>query len=102
MAENTKAAADKRMADDRNKLKQEREQRAKDRDEHLKKLQGTPTPTQEEADLIKLGHHPELAPDGSTDPYAERNLQATEHGGGYQTRQSTPAPATSGHRARSE
>ena len=102
MAANDKAAADKRMADDRAKLKQEREQRTKVADEIRNKQLGTPTPTQEEADLIKMGHHPELAPDGSTDPYAERNLQATEHGGGYQTRQSSPAPAASGHRARSE
>lgn len=49
---------------DKKRLQEDREERAKQMAER-EKHRGTPTPTQEEADLIKLGHHPELANDGS-------------------------------------
>jgi hypothetical protein len=88
--------AKKRMAEDKKKLETEREARAKAQAEHQKKMTGRPTPTQEEADLIKLGHHPELEPDGSTDPYAVPTTTETKHmehaeGKPYQTRQQMPA-----------
>jgi hypothetical protein len=68
------------MADDKKKLAEERDQRVKDNAEREKK-RGTPTPTQEEIDLIKLGHHVELADDGSgPDPNDERNT--VKHIGG--------------------
>ena len=53
------------------------------------KNRGTPKPTQEECDLMKLGHHPELADDGSgPDPTAATNT--VKHiGGKYDTRQMT-------------
>jgi hypothetical protein len=80
-------AAEKRMEDDKKKLSEERADRQKKREEHLKMVTGRPTPTQEEADLIKLGHHPELAADGSTDPYSDKAMEAEGGGGGYKTRQ---------------
>ena len=82
--------AAKRMEADKKKLAAENEKRAADSAAHAKMVTGTPTPTQEEADLIKLGHHPELAPDGSTDPYSAKAMEpaSSQHtGGGYQTRQ---------------
>jgi len=99
---NTKAAADKRLADDTKRLEQERADRAKAQDER-RKHRGTPTPTQEEADLIKLGHHVQLAPDGSGDDPnntgfvpARRQMEAAPSGGGrgYETRQASPAHAS--------
>lgn len=73
-------SADEKMAEDKKQLAQEREQRAKDIAEREKK-RGTPTPTQEECDLAKLGHHPELANDGSG-PDPNDALNTTKHIGG--------------------
>lgn len=64
------AAADhkSRMDADKKTLAEDREARQKAMAER-DKSRGRPTPTQEEADLIKMGHHPDLAPDGSpSDP----------------------------------
>lgn len=81
------------------KYAQDREKQSKEQAEQRASMQGTPTPTQEEADLAKLGLYPDLAPDGSTDPCAPpATKQATaEHsGGGYTTRQAHPkTPASS-------
>jgi hypothetical protein len=93
MADNTKAAADKRLADDKKKLEQDRADRAKTAEDR-RKARGTPTPTQEEADLIKLGHHPQLAPDGSPpDPQVvpTKQMEPASGGRGYETRQSGAA-----------
>jgi hypothetical protein len=73
-------SSDQRLADDKKKVQEERDQRVKDMAEREKK-RGTPTPTQEEADLLKLGHAVELADDGSgPDPNDERNT--VKHIGG--------------------
>jgi hypothetical protein len=75
---------------DKKKLAEEREQRAKEHAEREKK-RGTPTPTQEEIDMVKMGHPVELANDGSgPDPNEATNT--VKHIGGkppgeYATRQ---------------
>jgi hypothetical protein len=96
-----KQTAERRLAEDRKRLAEEGEARVKARQEH-EKNKGRPTPTQEEADLIRLGHHVELTPDGSPpDPnvgFGVTRQVEPEHRGGYQTRQSQPAQAT--HRPR--
>jgi hypothetical protein len=93
-----KAAADKRMAEDKKRLAEERDKRQKDREEHLKRTRGTPTPTQEECDLLKLGHHVEIAKDGSAeDPnvgFTQKQLVGSGHGSGYETRQMGAEPAS--------
>jgi hypothetical protein len=85
---------DKRLAEDKKKLAADRDAREKAREER-EKSRGRPTPTQEEIDLIKLGHHVELSPDGSPpDPnvgFGTRQVEAQPASGGYHTRQSTPA-----------
>ncbi|HEY2243472.1 MAG TPA: hypothetical protein VGH47_04510 [Xanthobacteraceae bacterium] len=92
----TPKTAGDRMAEDKKQLAAEREQRAKDmaeRDKH----RGTPTPTQEECDLAKLGHHPQLADDGSG-PDPNEKLNTVRHIGAkppasnaeYQTRAAAP------------
>ena len=96
-----KAAAD-RMNEDKKRVTQEREERAKQMAER-EKNRGTPTPTQEECDLLKLGHHPELVADGSG-PDPTEKLNTVRHIGAkekekssnnpeYQTRQQTAAKA---------
>lgn len=82
---------DKRTADERKRLNEEREKRSKEQEEHRKSMRGRPTPTQEEADLIKTGHHPQLEPDGSTEPPWPPTGKPVEKVGGasYNTRQST-------------
>ena len=103
MAEEKKtgaAADDKRTADERKKQATEREERTKAQEEHRKSMRGRPTPTQEEADLIRTGHHPALEPDGSTEPPwppvpAHAKQSTAEHqGAGYSTRQSTASTKT--------
>ncbi|HEY2245182.1 MAG TPA: hypothetical protein VGH47_13355 [Xanthobacteraceae bacterium] len=94
---------DQKLAEDKKKLAADREDREKQMAERAKN-QGTPTPTQEEADLLKLGHAVELAPDGSppdpnTVPAEKKDMAAAGHGGGYATRQAQPAHQTS-HRAK--
>jgi hypothetical protein len=65
---------------DKKRIAQEREERAKQMAER-EKNRGTPTPTQEECDMLKLGNHPELADDGSgPDPAAK--LDTVQHIGG--------------------
>ena len=103
MAEEKKtgaAADDKRTADARKKHAEEREQRTKAQEEHRKSMRGRPTPTQEEADLIRTGHHPTLEPDGSTEPpwppvpaHAKQST-AEQQGGSYSTRASTASTKT--------
>lgn len=91
MAEQTKAEADKK------RLAQEREARVKAAEERAKN-RGRPTPTQEELDMINLGNHPELSPDGSPpDPNVSYAHRQSEAQGGYQTRQSTPQPHSRPH-----
>jgi hypothetical protein len=86
-AEDRKAAEDKRLADDKKKLAEEREAREKAQAER-EKHRGTPTPTQEEADLAKLGHHVDLAKDGSPEEGAVQERQAVAGGhANYETRQ---------------
>ena len=82
------------MEEDKKKLAQQREERTKAYEEHKKKRTGTPVPTQEECDLIKLGHHPELAKDGSEeDPnvgFSTKQLEGERsERSGYQTRHTT-------------
>jgi hypothetical protein len=89
MATAEQQAAEKRMAEDKKKIADENKARVEARAAHDKVFLGRPTPTQEECDLIKLGHAVELEPDGSTDPYSSKAMEA-EHGGGYKTRQSSP------------
>jgi hypothetical protein len=94
---------DQKLAEDKKKLAADREARDKQMAER-EKNRGTPTPTQEEADLLKLGHAVELAPDGSPpDPNVnppagkkERDMEG-QHGGGYQTRQAQPAHQQTSH-----
>ena len=76
------------MEADKKRLAEEREKRASDQLEREKK-RGTPTPTQEECDLAKLGYHPQLADDGSgPDPNDKLNTVAHIGGGApYATRQ---------------
>jgi hypothetical protein len=85
-----------KMAADKKALEAANEQRAKEAEERAKHA-GKPTPTQMENDLAKLGHHPELEPDGSPpDPYQSAPEKKELHsGGGYQTRQATAAHASS-------
>ena len=88
MADDAKLAADKKQ------VAAENEARQKFYSERAKHA-GRPTPTQEEADLLKLGNHIELSPDGSPpDPQqvGTKNMEA-EHssGGGYRTRHVAPA-----------
>jgi hypothetical protein len=92
----------KRMEEDRKKLEAQNEQRAKEAEERAKH-RGKPTPTQMEADLAALGHHPELEPDGSPpDPnYPKKDVQAGS-AGGYQTRQATAQHAERAARAAPE
>lgn len=56
-----------------------------------------PTPTQEENDMTRLGHHVvEKEPDGSPEQNTTKQTEARHGGPGYQTRQSTakePSPA---------
>jgi hypothetical protein len=78
MVAKTESSADKRVADEKKKLADERSARQKAREEHLKQVTGRPTPTQDEADQAKLGLHPELEPDGSTDPYAPPHNEAKQ------------------------
>jgi hypothetical protein len=106
MAEEKKtgaAADDKRTAEERKKQATEREERAKAQEEHRKSMRGRPTPTQEEADLIKSGHHPTLEPDGSTEPpwppvapakdKHEKHATAESGGANYSTRQTSAKTA---------
>ena len=94
-------ATDDKLAEDKKKLKAENDARQKATAER-EKNRGTPTPTQEEADLLKLGHPVELAADGSppdpNDPSAKTKEATAQHSGGYSTRQATPHQAT--HRPR--
>jgi hypothetical protein len=70
---------------DKKKLAEEREARAKAQQDRESK-KGTPTPTQEECDLLKLGHPVELANDGSgPDPTAPK--PDDQHGKPYSHRQ---------------
>lgn len=83
--------AKRRMDEDKQRISQNREQLAKVQEEERERSRGTPTPTQEEADLIMLGHHPELAEDGSEqDPnvgFSQAQLEGERgSGGGYENR----------------
>lgn len=109
--EAAKQNRDKRMEEDKKKLAEAKQAREKQMAETAKAM-GRPTPTQEELDLIKLGHHVELSDDGSgPDPNhppggvhpqsgLKRHSEA-EHGGApYATRQSTASShATTRQRA---
>ena len=58
-------------------------------------MRGRPTPTQEEADLIRTGQQPPLAPAGPTEPPwppVTNKPMSAETGGGYSTRQATSKP----------
>ena len=90
-------ATNDKLAEDKKKLAAEQQARDKQMADKAKHA-GTPTPTQEEANLLKLGHAVELAPDGSPpdpnnfNPAApeQKDMQAAACGG-YQTRQAAPA-----------
>jgi hypothetical protein len=90
-----------RLEQDKQRVGQEREQRARLQEEQREAHRGTPTPTQEEADLLNLGHHVDLAKDGSEeDPnvgFTQRQLEG-ERGGDYKTRRSEPESSGSQHR----
>jgi hypothetical protein len=83
----------KRLEEDKQRLNQEREQRYKEQEEQRAAHRGTPTPTQEENDLLNLGHHVELEKDGSDEDhnvgFTQRQLEG-ERGGDYKTRRSEP------------
>jgi hypothetical protein len=86
-ADDRKAAEDKRLADDKKRLAEERDAREKAQAER-EKHRGTPTPTQEENDLAKLGHHIDPARDGSPEEGAVQERQAVAGGqANYETRQ---------------
>ena len=68
---------EQRLEHDKKSIADEREARGKAIAER-EKNRGTPTPTQEEADLLKLGHHPELAKDGSP-PDPNEALNTVRH-----------------------
>jgi hypothetical protein len=61
--------------------------------EFAKRTKGKPTPTQDELDRINLGEHVTLEADGSDpDEFATKQSEAKpSSGGGYQTRQASPA-----------
>jgi hypothetical protein len=66
----------------------------KSKQQYLDRMKGKPTPTQEENDLAALGaQFHEHEPDGSDpDPFQTKQMEPKKPaGGGYQTRQSTPA-----------
>ena len=78
-----------RMEQDKQNVAQNREQLAKVQEEQREAHKGTPTPTQEEADMIKLGHHVELAKDGSEeDPNVGFTQEQLVGGGTYKRRDS--------------
>jgi hypothetical protein len=86
-----------RLEDDKQRVNQDREQRYKEQEEQRASHRGTPTPTQEENDLLNLGHHVELAKDGSEEDrnvgFTQRQLEGergSERGGDYKTRRSEP------------
>jgi hypothetical protein len=74
-----------KLNEDKKRLAQERDERQKQMAEH-EKNKGTPTPTQEECDLAKLGHHPELANDGSGPDPTEKSNTVQHIGGKYSHR----------------
>jgi hypothetical protein len=78
-----------RLESDKKRLSEEREQRAKQQQERESK-KGTPTPTQEECDLLKLGHAVELADDGSG-PDPNMPKQDEQQGKPYSHRQMSAA-----------
>jgi hypothetical protein len=86
-----KAHDDKRVVE----MRKENERLAKEQEAHRQSLRGRPTPTQDEANQAKIGAHPELEADGSTDPFAVTTRQTTAEPatGGYATRQATAKPA---------
>jgi len=68
--------------------------RAKSQEEFAKRTKGKPTPTQDELDRANLGEHiTEHEADGSDEePAVGKQSEAKPaSGGGYQTRQATPA-----------
>ncbi len=85
-----RAAAERKLADDKKRLGEEREKRQKEGEELRQKMRGTPTPTQEENDLYKLGNYVDLAKDGSQEEpsggFSERQLEGGR-AGNYETRQ---------------
>jgi hypothetical protein len=86
--------ADKKLADDKKKLAEAREAREKAEAER-EKHRGTPTPTQEEVDLVKLGHHIDLAKDGSPEEgvVVEGKEATAGSRAAYETRQLSSPPA---------
>ena len=72
------------------------EQKASDRsrDDFVERMKGKPTPTQEENDLHALGayFHEHEADGSGPDPHQTKQIEANKPSGGYQTRQSAPAP----------
>jgi len=89
----TKLADDPQSENARKQLAEEKQATEKTREEFLKRAKGKPTPTQEENDLAKLGAHIlEHEEDGSDpDPNVKQSEANRPSGGGYQTRQATPA-----------
>jgi hypothetical protein len=85
-------------------LAAEQEYSNKSKAEFAEKTKGKPTPTQEENDLAALGaHFAEHEADGSDpDPnVAKQSEPAKPSGGGYQTRQATPAARHTSHSSHS-
>jgi hypothetical protein len=86
--------ATKKMSEDKKTLEQQNAERQKVTEERNKN-RGKPTPTQMECDLMKLGNHPELEPDGSLpdpnhpSPTAAKKEVHAGSGGSYSTRQQT-------------
>jgi hypothetical protein len=93
------------MADEKHEEKREdygKVIKEKSMEEFAKRMKGKPTPTQDELDRINLGERVELEADGS-DPDENAMSAEARHrkqseakpatGGGYQTRQATPAAA---------
>ena len=89
----------KKLEDDKKKLSEERAEWDKQQALHKKIYTGRPTPTQEEANLIKLGNHPELEPDGSTDPNNPEAMKAMVAEGGSSKPYATRAMSAGHHKA---
>jgi hypothetical protein len=98
MADEVKTRDDtaaKKLAEDKKTLEQNREERQKAMEERAK-TRGKPTPTQAELDLIALGNHPDLEPDGSPlenppreEKKKEMHASSSSPTGSYSTREHT-------------
>jgi hypothetical protein len=80
-------------------LAEEQKATTKSREEFVERMKGKPTPTQEENDLHALGayFHEHEADGSGPDPSVTKQIEASKPSGGYQTRQTQPAPRAPVH-----